>query len=166
MSAKKILTYPHLLLRKPATDAVLNDDLLAEVEDMVDTLREVDRGAALAANQIGIDKRIFVLAPQYESQTAGRLVFINPKIIELNGPWVSEDEGCLSFPGISVPVRRAAGAKVVSLSIDGSPFEVKANDFLARVFQHEIDHLEGKLFVDYLSSRQKHQVLEKMLKRR
>ncbi|MEO2082791.1 MAG: peptide deformylase, partial [Desulfurobacteriaceae bacterium] len=119
----------------------------------------------LAANQVSILKRVVVidLHSGKEKQGKEQMVFINPQIVEERGEVVQE-EGCLSLPGLYKKVKRAAFVKVKAQNLEGEEFEVEAEGLLARALQHEIDHLNGILFIDRLSPLQKRLALEKFKK--
>ena len=114
------------------------------VADMIETMRQAP-GVGLAGPQVGVMERVFV----WEVEEAHGAVF-NPEIVEASGRRVTDDEGCLSLPGISYPVERSARVVVTGMDERGRALRIEADDLLARVFQHEIDHLDGVLFVDRL----------------
>lgn len=167
MAVSKILRYPNPFLRKQ-TQRVESPEKLdfSLIQDCLDTLRHSDDGVALAANQIGIDLRFFVLdvSRGHFEKHVPEIVF-NPEIIEESSEKESAREGCLSFPGISVTVSRSKNVVVKFQHRDGSYDVTVAGGFGARVFQHEIDHLEGKLFVDQLPDRKKIEIVKAMEKR-
>lgn len=123
----------------------INDRVLTLIEDMIDTMYEAD-GVGLAAPQVGILKRIFVIDVYDE---VGPRVFINPEILEVSGSQLGE-EGCLSVPGLSEDVERPNYVKVKALNEKGEEFVLEAEELLARAICHEYDHLEGVLFVDHV----------------
>lgn len=112
--------------------------------DMLDTMRAAP-GVGLAGPQVGVVERIFVW--EFEERNG---VFVNPAIVDRSSETLEEEEGCLSLPGIAYPVLRAARVKVEALDANGEPVSIEAEDYLARIFQHEIDHLDGVLFIDHL----------------
>jgi peptide deformylase len=114
------------------------------IADMIQTMREAP-GVGLAAPQVGVIERIFV----WEVED-GHGAVINPVIVERSDEEVEEEEGCLSLPGILYPVRRSLRVAVEGLDQDGNAIRLEGEELLARVFQHEIDHLDGKLFIDRL----------------
>ena len=122
----------------------INDRIKVLVEDMIETMYE-NNGVGLAAPQVGILKRIFVVDAM---DGAGSSVFINPEILEKSGEQTDE-EGCLSLPGRHKPVKRANKIKIKALDVNGNEFVLDAEEFLARAIQHEYDHLEGVLFIDH-----------------
>jgi len=155
MSILKILQYPDSRLKRIATQTVDHNDPRIQkiIDDMLETLHHHQDSAAFAATQLDIDNPpgIVVIA-MAEEITHGPLCLLNPKIIEKQG-LVSEVEGCMSvYPkDIAATVARAEEVKAVALDRYGKTFEIKATGFLARVLQHEIDHLHGIIYLDYLS---------------
>ena len=119
-------------------------------EDMLTTMYASPIGVGLAAPQVGILKRLIVIDLGRDDSEEAPLVLFNPKIHSLAGNTI-EEEGCLSFPGITADVKRAAKAAVTAQDIDGEPIRIEGEDLLARALQHEIDHLDGILFIDHVS---------------
>src|SRR5215472_9178373 len=144
----KILEYPDPRLRKIATPVpAVTAEIRKLVEDMAETLHAAP-GVGLAATQVDVHKRVIVIDV---SPTRDQLrVFINPQLVSVEGE-AEGDEGCLSVPGYYDTVRRAAKVSVRALDARGEPFELQAEGMLAVCIQHEMDHLVGKVFVDYLS---------------
>jgi peptide deformylase len=140
----------------------LNGDLHQLIQDMVETMYAAP-GVGLAANQVGSLHRIFVANPSQDHDPAKLLVLINPELVEGQGELVSE-EGCLSIPKFRDEVRRARRVLVRGLDRDGRPIQVEGEDLLARIPQHEIDHLNGVLFVDRLSPAKRDILLRKLKK--
>ena len=120
-------------------------------------------GVGLAAPQVGISKRIIVFDPEPLNPDSEPMALINPEIVERSGQ-ADAEEGCLSVPDVRGEVERAANVTVEALNLDGKKVRIEATDLLARILQHEIDHLNGVLFVDHLS-RLKKQLIKKHLKR-
>ena len=148
MAIRKILYLPDDRLRKIAKSVeVFDDNLQVLIEDMFDTMYHA-RGVGLAAPQIGISMRLSVI--DVIGDKANQLVIINPEIVSSEGK-KEFDEGCLSVPGAYDKVIRAEKVTVKALDRQGQPFEISADGLLAECLQHEIDHLNGKLFVDLLS---------------
>jgi len=141
----------------PVDYAAMKDELPRVLKDMWATMNAA-RGVGLAAPQIGLNLRLAVvdIRPEGKSQ---RFVLINPEITSRAGEKL-EDEGCLSIPGIYAPLARAERVRVRALGADGAPWERDAEGLLARAFQHEIDHLDGKLYVDRLPFELKLKVLD------
>ena len=117
--------------------------------DMLTTMYASSIGVGLAAPQVGVLKRLIVIDLDRDTPEGSPLVLFNPTIQTLAGETI-EEEGCLSFPGITADVKRAARAVVTAQDIDGEPVRIEAEDLLARALQHEIDHLDGILFIDYV----------------
>lgn len=149
MTIMKIRTYPDHILREAAKPVEkITEDIIALSKDMMETM-QLARGAGLAANQVGVPIRLIVVdlkAGRSNKPTA----IINPEIIHSESEDISE-EGCLSVPGYYEYIKRYKKVIVTGLTLDNRPFQMEYDGFLARVFQHEIDHLNGKLFIDYLS---------------
>jgi len=148
MAIRKILYLPDPRLRLVAKPVeTFNEELQVLIEDMFDTMYDA-RGVGLAAPQIGISLRLSVIDVIGDKQN--QIVIINPEIVNTTGE-KEFDEGCLSVPGAYDKVIRAEKVTVKALDRNGKPFEIKADGLLAECLQHEIDHLNGKLFVDLLS---------------
>lgn len=154
------------ILERPAEPVKEFDtpELHTLVEDMFETMHAA-HGIGLAAPQIEIGKRITVIdiAAAEDDQEPRPLVLINPEIIEKQGKQTGE-EGCLSIPGFREPVSRAKKAVVRACNVKGEPFEVAGEDLLARAFQHEIDHLNGILFINHLSALKRDLIKRKIKK--
>ncbi len=143
---KKIITYPNPVLRKK-TEKVKNVEEVSDlIKEMKKTLHEVD-GVGLAAPQVGVSKQLFIIKDGHHF-----FGFMNPKIIEKSNNEISIKEGCLSFPGFWTEVKRPDKVKIQVLTEDDEEVILEAEGMGAVVFQHEIDHLFGRLFVDDLSS--------------
>ncbi len=161
MAKLEILHFPDSRLRTRARPVDTVDDTLRRlVDDMFETMYAAP-GIGLAATQVNVHKRVVVIDLSKE-QNEPR-VFINPEILERDGE-EEMDEGCLSVPGIYERVKRAERIRVRALDRDGEPFELDADGLLAVCIQHEIDHLDGKLFVDYLSSLKRNRIRKKLEK--
>ena len=145
-----IKIYPSEVLRKKASEVKdLDVWLLKLIDDLVETMRGAS-GAGLAAPQVGVSRRVIV-ANSAEGDDREPIVLINPVIVFAEGE-IESREGCLSIPDIIVPVMRAARVFVKGLDRDGNPVELEAGGFLARVFQHEVDHLNGVCLVERMSA--------------
>ncbi|MDB5726986.1 MAG: peptide deformylase [Noviherbaspirillum sp.] len=162
MSLLPILRYPDPRLHKIAKPVSVFDARLKKLAaDMAETMYDAP-GVGLAATQVDVHEQLIVIDT---SETHDDLrVFINPKIV-----WASEekqtyDEGCLSVPGIYDGVERPARVKVRALDIEGKPFELEADGLLAVCIQHEMDHLKGKVFVEYLSPLKRNRIKTKLVK--
>ena len=161
MARLNILHYPDLRLRKSALPVETVDDRVrALVDDMLETMYAAP-GIGLAATQVNVQKRLVVM--DVSEQKNQPLVFINPTLLEREGENESE-EGCLSVPGFYETVHRAERVRVSALDRDGEPFELDASGLLAVCIQHEMDHLDGKLFVDYLSVLKRDRIRKKLEK--
>lgn len=161
MALLNILEYPDPRLRtkaQPVDEVTL--ELKHLVRDMLETMYDAP-GVGLAASQVNVHKRIIVVDVSEERDTP--YAFVNPEIEVISG--VSElQEGCLSIPGFYEVVNRAERIRVSALDADGSPFELEADGLLSVCIQHEVDHLEGKLFVDYLSNLKRQRIRKKLEK--
>ena len=164
MSVKTILTEPNKLLRqisKPVDFVGKEEKQL--MDDMLDTMYEAN-GIGLAAIQIGIPKRIIVLDIGKDQKNKNPMYFVNPIIKNQNIEKTSYEEGCLSVPGQFAEIERANSCEVEYLNYNGKKKFLKANGLLATCIQHEIDHLEGILFIDYLSKLKKSLIIKKLSK--
>ena len=161
MARLDILHYPDARLHTVAKPVVAVDDRIRKlVADMAETMYAAP-GIGLAATQVDVHERVVVIDI---SETHDQLrVFINPEIVAQSGTEESE-EGCLSVPGIFDKVVRAERVTVRALDRDGKPFELDADGLLAVCIQHEMDHLKGKVFVDYLSNLKRNRIKAKLLK--
>lgn len=163
MAKLTILEFPDPRLRTVAKPVErVDDDLRRLIDDMFETMYAAP-GIGLAATQVDVHQRLLVLDVSEEKNRP--MVFINPEIVASEGTEVCQ-EGCLSVPGIFADVKRAAQVTVRALDRDGRPFEVTADGLLAVCIQHEMDHLAGKLFVDYLSPLKREMVRKKLAKQR
>ncbi len=161
MSNLTILHFPDERLRTVAKPVERVDDALrALIDDMFDTMYDAP-GIGLAATQVNVHQRLIVIDVSEENNQP--LVLINPEILEKSGE-EEMDEGCLSVPGIYEKVQRADRVKVRALDRNGESFELDTDGLLAVCIQHEIDHLDGKLFVDYLSSLKRQRIKKKLEK--
>lgn len=150
MAERPIVIFGDPVLREVSQPVdEVNQEVKDLVSDLIDTLKKA-RGLGLSAVQMGVLKRVFIVDLSAVDITAALQVFINPEIVETTGDTEFE-EGCLSFPGIYQKVTRPTRVKVRALDLSGKPFEMEVDGLAARVIQHECDHLEGKLFIDYLS---------------
>ena len=150
MAIKKILTYPDPVLRQKVETVTCFDDSLKQLAaDLAETMYAAP-GAGLAANQIGVCLRVVVINISDNDEEKKHLVLVNPAIIEKEGCQVDE-EGCLSVIDLTANVERHRKLVVRAQDLDGKTWEFPAEDFFARVIQHELDHLNGVLFIDHLS---------------
>ncbi len=161
MAILKILHFPDPRLRKKATPiSSVTDEIRQLADDMLETMYAAP-GVGLAANQVNVQKRIVVIDTSEDKSSP--LVLINPEIIDKQGEREHE-EGCLSVPEAYEMVTRADTVKVKALNTDGEEFELEADELLATCIQHEIDHLDGKLFVDYLSNLKRQRIKKRLEK--
>lgn len=161
MSILTILEFPDERLRKKAAPVKAVDPAIKKlVDDMMETMYHA-KGVGLAANQVNVQLRVIVIDVSEEKNAP--ICLINPEIIEKDGVKESE-EGCLSVPNFFEKVRRAEHICVKALDREGREFEFEARELLAVCIQHEIDHLEGKLFVDYLSPLKRQRIKAKLEK--
>lgn len=181
MATRRILTYPHPILRKEAdpwnffAEEAQHERntplrllyLESQANDLMETLEKVDRGAALAAPQIGLSLQLlcFNVAKADKDGVNMPLFAVNPHILEFSKETDSMTEGCLSFPNIYEPISRPLTVKVEWEDLFGERSEQSFSGFWARCWQHEIDHLQGKLFIDVMDRRAKYRTKAKMEKR-
>ncbi len=163
MAILEVITVPHPSLRKTAeVVTAFDDELKALVADMLETMYD-EKGVGLAANQVNVLKRVFVTDC---SETRDEpIVFVNPEILEVSTEEDAAEEGCLSLPTLyGGPVIRPIAVKVRAQDENGDFFEMEADELLARCIQHELDHLNGVLFIDYLSRMKQQRILKKLEK--
>jgi peptide deformylase len=159
----EIVKYPEPVLSKSAAPVTEFDAALKKlVEEMFESMYAA-QGIGLAAPQIGISKRLTVIDISFKKNPEEKIVLINPEIVEEEGRQF-EEEGCLSLPDIREKVHRAARVKVRAQNERGESFEVEGTELLARAFQHEIDHLNGILFIDRISRLKRELALRKIRK--
>lgn len=154
MAIREIITYPNPLLLYPSeTVTVFDDDLQTLIEDMAETMFDAP-GSGLAAVQVAVNKRVVVVNTTQDMENAEKTWYalINPEIIEKDGIYVSEDEGCLSVPDLRATVKRASRVVVKAQDRNGDPLTIEVEGFHAVILQHEIDHLNGILFIEHLSA--------------
>ncbi|MCU0708561.1 MAG: peptide deformylase [Pirellula sp.] len=157
-----LITYPHPTLRYPAKPIARVD---AQLRSMVDEMFHImyeQRGVGLAANQVNLPIRLFVANPSGEKDTGPELVFINPVIKRATGSSEAE-EGCLSLPGVNANVKRNKSVRVNAYGIDGREIDLEIDGFLARIVQHELDHLDGVLFIDRISEENRKQIIDDLM---
>ena len=162
MAILQILEFPDPRLRHKAKAVQAVDSSIKKlVKDMFETMYDAP-GIGLAATQVNVAKRVVVMDLSTDKDEPK--VYINPEITALGNETEESDEGCLSVPGFYEPVRRFAKVHVSALDIDGNRFESDCDQLLAVCLQHEIDHLDGKLFVDHLSSFKRQRIKKKLEK--
>ncbi|MHB1517139.1 MAG: peptide deformylase [Acidimicrobiales bacterium] len=160
MSSYPIRTYGDPVLKQAAPDVAEVDGALVRlVDDMVETMYAAE-GAGLAATQIGVQKRLFVF-----DVGDGPEAVINPTIVETSGEWY-HDEGCLSIPGLRLGIARPARVHLVGYGLDDEQLDLEVDDFLGRVFLHEVDHLDGVLMLERLDDDMRRQALRVLRDRR
>ncbi len=163
MALLEILQHPDPRLRQKAAPVTQFDDALQRlIDDMFETMYAAP-GVGLAATQVGIPKRLAVMDTSEGNGEPKPMVVINPEIFDA-GDRQSMDEGCLSVAGYSDKVDRYNRLKMRALDRHGKPFELEAEGLMAQAIQHEIDHLDGKLYIDYLSSLKRERLRKKMEK--
>ncbi len=161
MALLDILVYPDPLLRRKALSVTtFDDDLRRFAGDMVETMYHAP-GIGLAATQVSDMRRIVVIDVSENHDDPH--VFVNPTIVRREGTQEFE-EGCLSLPGVFASINRAEQVSVRAMDLNGVPFEIEADGILAVCIQHEIDHLDGKVFVDYLSRLKQDRIRKKLIK--
>lgn len=159
----EVVKYPEPVLQKRGAAVTEFDAALKKlVEEMFESMYAA-QGIGLAAPQIGISKRLTVIDLSFNKNPAERIVLVNPEIVAREGKQY-EEEGCLSLPEIREKVSRAAKVKVRAQDVKGEWFEIEGDELLARAFQHEIDHLDGVLFIDRLSRLKRDLIIRKIKK--
>ena len=165
MAIRPILKFPDPGLRQPTRSVSypFDEEVRTLVTDMVETMYAAS-GAGLAAIQLGSTLRIFVVDGHVAggAEDAPAKVFINPEITWMSEETDNGEEGCLSFPGVFVPVKRALKAKCRAMDLDGKVFELEGEGLLARAFQHEIDHLNSRLLIDMVGPVKREMIRRKM----
>ena len=159
----EVVKYPDpVLAKRGETVTVFDAALKTLVNEMFESMY-IAQGIGLAAPQINISKRITVIDVSFKKNPKEKIVLINPEIIDRTGKQL-EEEGCLSLPDIREKVSRAEWVKVRAQDADGKTFEIEGTELLGRCMQHEIDHLDGVLFIDHLSRLKRELVLRKIKK--
>ena len=166
MTIRRILTEPDPILRQKSQPVEKVDDVIRKLtDDMLETMYSVP-GIGLAAIQIGVPKRIIVLDVSKDPEKKESMCFVNPEIISTSKNNATYEEGCLSVPGQFAEIDRPDSCLIKYLDYNGNFKELKTEGLLATCIQHEIDHLEGILFIDYLSKLKKSMVTKKLLKQK
>jgi peptide deformylase len=164
MAIRDILRYPDKRLRNKAEPvAEVTDEVRAFVNDLLETMYAAP-GVGLAAPQVGVSWRIFVIDVAPSDAPSDPRVLINPEVVHREGEQVWE-EGCLSFPGIHEEIERAARVTLRATGLDGKPFEITGEGLLAVALQHEFDHLDGMLMIDRVSLLKRRMIQREMQKR-
>ncbi|MFP3998655.1 MAG: peptide deformylase [Desulfosalsimonas sp.] len=165
MSVLEILTYPDPLLKEPAKPVESIDSRVQQIIDnMAETMYQAP-GVGLAATQAGIDRCVIVFDPEADAEKQEFQVLVNPKIIEASGKTISENEGCLSVPDFRSDVPRFESVVVQGLDRHGKNLKFEATGLLSVILQHEIDHLNGVLFIDRISAL-KRQMYKRKIKKK
>tara|TARA_Y100000590_G_scaffold345080_1_gene394648 strand:+ start:1072 stop:1596 length:525 start_codon:yes stop_codon:yes gene_type:complete len=164
MAVRKILTEPNEILRQKSLKVEkVDEELQILMNDMTETMYAAP-GIGLAAIQVGVPKRVIVIDISQKEGIKDPMYFINPEIINKSEDKSIYEEGCLSVPGQFAEIERPANCHVKYLDYHGEPKEIKAIGMLATCIQHEMDHLEGVLFIDYLSKLKKTMIMKKLSK--
>jgi peptide deformylase len=166
MTIRKILIEPDPFLRQKSTKVdEVNSEIQTLMDDMLDTMYNAP-GIGLAAIQVGVPKRVIVIDLSRDEEKKNPLYFINPEIITNSNNDASYEEGCLSVPGQFAEINRPDKCKVKYLDYSGKEHILNAEGLLATCIQHEMDHLEGILFIDYLSKLKKSMIVKKLSKQK
>ena len=164
MTQRKIIIEPDTILRKKsATLEKVDNELRELLDDMLETMYAAP-GIGLAGVQIGILKRLIVIDVSKEKEKKSPLFFVNPKIVSKSSNTSVYEEGCLSLPGYFAEIERPAECQISYIDYNGKKKEMKANGLLATCIQHEVDHLNGILFIDYLSKLKRDMIIKKLVK--
>ena len=164
MPQRKIVIEPDPILReKSATLEKVDDEIRALLDDMLETMYAAP-GIGLAAVQVGILKRLIVIDVSREKEKKNPLFLVNPEIIFKSNDTSVYEEGCLSLPGHFAEIERPAECQVRYIDYNGKKKEMRANGLLATCIQHEVDHLNGILFIDYLSKLKRDMIIKKLVK--
>jgi len=143
-----IVTFPDPILKAPCMPIEgVNEELLRLVEDMTETMYQAP-GVGLAANQVGVSKQMVVIDASSPQEPVSTVVLVNPRIISFSEEKEKDEEGCLSVPDLKAEVERAVRVTVLAKNLKGEDIKIEAQGFLARVLQHEIDHLNATLIID------------------
>ena len=162
MAVLKILIFPDQRLRTVAKEVLhINEEVKNLCNDLLETMYE-GNGIGLSATQVNIHKRILVVDVSEEKNSP--MIFINPTVEVLGQEEKIYGEGCLSVPGFFEDVSRPDKIKITALNLDGEEFSIEAEDLLAVAVQHEMDHLDGKIFVDFLSNLKRQRIKQKLIK--
>ncbi len=158
---KDVVAYPQAILKKITKPVkAIDEDILKIIREMIDVMFKT-KGVGLSANQIGYNLRIFVASPKLKREEV--YIFINPRIISKSGIQ-TDQEGCLSVPGFGAFVKRYNKINVEALDIEGKRFRLETEGFMARIIQHEMDHLNGMIFIQRLPFKERKKYLKSILK--
>ena len=166
MAIRKILTEPDPFLRQKSVNVEeVNDEIRFLMDDMIESMYEAP-GIGLAAIQIGVPKRVIVIDLSKNDEKKNPMYFVNPELITKSNKDVSYEEGCLSVPNQFAEISRPDTCKIKYLDYNGDQKILEAKGLLATCIQHEMDHLEGILFIDYLSKLKKSMIIKKLSKQK
>jgi len=166
MAIKKILTIPNPILREKSSPVKEENSEIKDIlKDMLETMYNAP-GIGLAAIQIGVPKRLVVMDISKEPEKKNPMFFVNPEIISKSEELSTYEEGCLSIPNQFAKIQRSNFCKVKFLDFNGEKKEIKAEGLLSTCIQHEVDHLNGILFIDYLSKLRKDMIVKKASKQK
>jgi len=166
MALREILTEPNKILRQKSSKVEkVDEDIRMLMDDMLETMYAAP-GIGLAAIQVGVPKRVIVLDISSKDDPRNPIYFVNPEVVEKSKNNFTYEEGCLSVPGQFAEIDRPDKCHIKYLDYYGIPKEIKAEGMLATCIQHEIDHLEGILFIDYLSKLKKSMIIKKLSKQK
>ena len=166
MTLYPIITIPDPVLRQEAVAVErVDDELRRLMDDMLATMYDAP-GVGLAAPQIGVSRRLIVMDAARDDEPKAPIVMVNPRILDLADEMRVHEEGCLSIPEVTAEVERPAKARVAFLDRAGKPQEAALEGILATIVQHEIDHLNGVLFIDYLSRLKRDMIVKKFTKQK
>ena len=164
MAQRKIIIEPDIILRKKSeTLEKVDNELRGLMDDMLETMYAAP-GIGLAAVQVGILKRLIVIDISKDKEKKNPLFLVNPEIVSKSNKTSIYEEGCLSLPGYFAEIERPAECKIEYLDYGGKKSEMDVNGLLATCIQHEVDHLNGVLFIDYLSKLKKDMIVKKLVK--
>jgi peptide deformylase len=164
MAIRPIITFPDPLLRKVSQPVErIDDDLRRLMDDMLETMYAAP-GIGLAAVQVGVPRRLLVIDASEDEEVKHPLCFVNPEIVSLGSEMRLHEEGCLSIPDVRVDIERPASLIVRYTDREGERRELEASGLLATAIQHEVNHLDGKLIIDFLSSLKRDMVVRKFKK--
>lgn len=150
------------VLREKVPEVTEFDDALRRLaDDMLETMREAS-GAGLAANQVGVLKRLFTWELHQDGEALDHGAYVNPEILETSEEVQEGDEGCLSFPGLFYPTTRPIRVRLRAFDVHGEPFDREGEGMLARIFLHELDHLNGILFIDHLARHDRKEAMRRI----
>jgi peptide deformylase len=164
VAIREIVVMGDPVLREPAEEVTRFDGELRQlVRDMFETMYHAE-GIGLAAPQIGVSKRVVVVDLRREDEPDKRIAVVNPRVVWSSPETAKEAEGCLSIPGLEEVVERSLGVRVEGMDAEGCPLAIEAESLYARALQHEIDHVEGVLFLDRVSALKRRMLLKKWKK--